>query len=253
VLCSVEGINVLQDTTTDTPFVRGLGLGFEVNGLLFSQSGSGIQKSGPELTRRVQRDARGRAVAEIEHLVYWVPTAQTPASPDSAWLVEQRRLQFVVDESARETAVRWHSDFEVGPAVESARLVAPSGSGLTARLLPDFAPFGSAQVDGLNGRAGEGPAGEGVRSWCALQARVAGRPLTVALFGESVPAVEGAFHAQSEPFALLWARPGWAEQPWVGRPGDRCSFRALVVVQTREATDTSLQQRAELWLHEAAP
>jgi hypothetical protein len=247
--CSIEGINVLEDTTTDHPFVRGLGLGFDINGVSFSQEGSGWQKSGPEITRRVQRDAHGRPVAELSHTVFWVPARSTPAMRESAWLIEERRLRFVIDEPARETAVDWHSDFEVGPAADQVTLSAPAGSGLTLRLIPDFRPRHPPRTEMPESDTAErdtekvSPAG-----WSAMTADIAGRRLTVTCFDDPAPPAQSGFRVQTEPFTMITASHGLDDQPWVGRPGDRFRLQALVTVLTREVTGPMLDERRGQWL-----
>jgi hypothetical protein len=250
--CSIEGINVLEDTTTDDPFVRGLGLGFDINGISFSQDGAGWQKSGPEITRRVQRNAHGRPVAELSHTVFWVPTRATPAMRESAWLIEERRLRFVIDEPARETAVEWHSDFEVGPAADHVTVSAPAGSGLTLRLIPDFRPRHPPRTEMPESDAAERETEKvSPALWSAMSADIAGRPLTVTCFDNPAPPAQAGFRVQTDPFSMITASHGLDGQPWVGRPGDRFRLQALVTVLTREVTSQILDERRDQWLKQS--
>jgi len=248
--CSIEGINVLEDTTTDAPFVRGLGLGFEVNGISFSQEGGGLQKSGPEITRRVHRDARGCPVAELSHTVFWVPTQATPALREAAWLIEERRLRFVIDEPGRETAVEWHSDFEVGQATEQVTLTASEEGGLTLRLIPDFRPRNLPEPVEPESEAAEGGRAEASPAlWSTMTAHIAGRQLSVALFDDPRPSGQPLIRAQTDPFTMISAAQGLDSGPWVGRPGDRFRVRALITVLSREATAAVLEERRDRWLN----
>jgi hypothetical protein len=248
--CSIEGINVLEDTTTDAPFVRGLGLGFEVNGNSFSQQGGGLQKSGPEITRGVHRDAHGCPVAEVSHTVFWVPTQATPARREAAWLIEERRLRFVIDESGRETAVEWHSDFEVGQATEDVTVTASEEGGLTLRLIPDFRPWDLPEPADPESEAAEGDRAEASPAlWSTMSAHIAGRRLTVALFDDTRPSSQPVIRAQTDPFTMISAAQGLDSGPWVGRPGDRFRVRALITVLSGEPTATRLEARRERWLN----
>lgn len=249
-LGSIEGINVLEDTTSEAPYIRGLSLGFEINGVSFSQDGDGWQRGGPEITRTIYRDPQGRPVAELSHRVYWVPTRTSPATRESAWLIEDRRLRFGVDEFARETSVEWQSELEVGPAAEQVTVAAPTGSGLTLRLIPAFRPGSSHEIAGLGGETEqEHTQGDRFEEWSAMTAHIAGRELTVTCFDHPAPLATPGYRMQTDPFTMMSTAHGPESQPWLGRPGDRFRVRVLVTVRTGEVTSQALTERRERWLN----
>jgi hypothetical protein len=248
-LGSIEGINVLEDTTSETPYIRGLSLGFEVNGVSFSQDGDGWQRSGPEITRTIYRDPQGRPVAELSHTVYWVPTRTSPATRESAWLIEDRRLRFGVDEFTRETSVEWQSELEVGPAADQVTVAAPTGSGLTLRLIPAFRPRSSPEIASLSGETEQEHAqGDRFEEWSAMTAHIAGRELTVTCFDHPAPPATSQYRMQTDPFTMMSTAHGLESQPWLGWPGDRFRVRVLVTVRTGEVTGQALTERRERWI-----
>lgn len=252
-LGSIEGINVIQDAAVEAPERRGLSLGLELNGVDFSQGGDGWQKSGAEITRRIHRDASGRPVAELSHSVFWVPTQATPAGRETAWLIEERHLRFVVDELARETALHWRSEFEVGPAVDTVVVRTPVGKGLTLRLIPDFQPRRSPAAAGpptgpVEVNQEEAPPVT-PRFWSAMTAQIAGRILTTVCFDAPPSLDRPSIRVLTEPVTLVAADHGLESPPWIGRPGDRLQIQALITVLSHDATDEDLDERRRLWLH----
>jgi hypothetical protein len=244
-LASLEGAVVVTEGTADRPDRRGLGLGFQVQDLSFwnEEEDSGWQRSGRDVSRRVGRDPQGRSVANVDHSVYWVPSADGLPRAEDAWLTEERRLRFVMSAAMREMAVDWESVFTVGDLPGGAAIRFPSNAGLGLQLAPEFQHVVVSYAVGET----DATAGGVAANWVSLAGDLDGRPVTLTVSGgwDRNPGLS--WDATSEPPAYLAVRPNPATWPRQFRSGDRFRLRFLVTIHARRMTAEALTARESAW------
>jgi len=249
-LTSLDGRSVLQEGASGAPERHGMCLGFQVDDLSFwrEEEGCGWQRSGPEVERRVGRDDRGRLTAEFNHAVYWMPAETLMLRVDEAWLIEDRRLRFLVEEGTGEVAVEWESAFRVGEAAAGAMVGMQKGEGLGLQLAPEFERIvlESSAVETNAGAALR--ASDGAACWVSLAGEVEGRPLTLTVYADSQDseALRWTFLPGSP--AHLIVRPNPASWPKRFQPGDRFGLRFLATAHPRRMTSEALRTRQTDWL-----
>jgi hypothetical protein len=251
---SLDGRSVLQEGDSNVPHHHGMSLGFRVNGLSFwgEYEGSGWQRSGREIDRRVGRDARGRFFAEVGHTVYWVPAEEGLPRVNDAWLVEDRRIRFLVDESTGEVAVGWQSAFTVGELAEgtNVEIEVAEGEGWVLGLTPEFRQVvvtpSKVQTNAVPLLPGAG----GLGGWVSLAGEIEGRPLTLTTYSETRKGEAPQWtHAPEQP-AWLSVRPEPPSRSNTLGPGERLDLRFLVTAHLRRMTPKELAARLADWLGE---
>jgi type 1 glutamine amidotransferase len=252
-LAPIFGENVLRDSPLDHKHHHGLMFAMKVNGINFWEEapGCGYQKHvpGSERFSTVPGDAPQRAT--ISHRLHWVagPDAALSDTGRAALLIEDRTLTVMVDESTGESAVRWHSAFQVGPRAAEVELGGANYHGLGMRFREDLDPLASFWIVGtqpdLSGTRQDVRTG----SWAAVTFKTPGKPATVAIFGSpGNPGGEAHFFSMRRPFAYLSATPGLDTKPLRYKAGERFTFDYLVTVYPVIKSPEFLAKRAETWL-----
>ena len=141
-LYTLRGENVLRDAPPDHLHHHGLMYAVYVNGINFweERGAPGIEKHVELPLHTARIDAKGMPVAYFTEIIHWLaPTNK--AAPDSlaaALLIEQRTLTVTVDEKNQEVALRWDSEFQVGPNAGKVTINGPNYDGLGLRLPESF-------------------------------------------------------------------------------------------------------------------
>jgi len=242
-LLSLQGDGLLYGATPETPHTRGLSLAFTVNGTSFSEveTNAGWQRPGAELSRRILRDAQDRAVAEIEHRVYWLPSKESPANADAALLIEDRLLRFTVDEGASELALEWDSRCTPGPSWDAVFLTATPGQGLALRLALEFSESGTA----VPTHPGTAPS-----TWMSRRARFGNHWVVVSLFDDPDGSAPTRFDTLLQPHPILVSSGGLTETPQLLRAGEVFRVHGLLTVHTHSVTLEALAERRAQWLQD---
>ena len=135
-----NGVNILRDAPSDHLHHHALMYAVRVNGLNFWEEvpGSGVQrvvKTQPPVARR---NAAGQPEAVLAQTIHWVAPADAflPDTTRAALLIEERTLTVALDESRREVALRWQSDFTAG--INPVTLGGANYFGLGMRFRKDF-------------------------------------------------------------------------------------------------------------------
>ena len=118
-LYTLRGENVTRDAPPDHLHHHGLMYAVYVNGINFWE-----ERGTPGVERHVELPlkvatigADGMPMASFTELIQWLSPSNQPA-PDpltAALLSERRTLTVTVDEKNQEVALRWDSEFQVGP------------------------------------------------------------------------------------------------------------------------------------------
>lgn len=249
-LYSLDGANVILDAPDDHPHHHGLMYAVKVNDLTFWEETleSGRQVTGPELVRRVFRNASDRVVAEIAHDVLWVPPGAQVVLSESAWLMESRTLQVTVDEAEGEVALEWHSRFQAGPSLPRVVLSGTGYQGLGVRPAKAFD-----RTARRRNAAGAAYTQDGVwdvtaANWASLSQEVQGRTVTLTVFSDPSNGGESRFFSRLNPFAYLAATQGLESRPLEYEAGARFGTRYLLTVTRGEPTNEWQEARRTRWL-----
>ena len=128
-LYTLRGENVLRDAPPDHLHHHGMMYAVWVNGINFWEENDapGVEKHVELPLQYATIDPKGVPTAQLMEVIHWLaPTNRTTAdSLEAALLVEQRTLTLTVDEKNQEVALRWESQFEVGPNAGKVTLDGP--------------------------------------------------------------------------------------------------------------------------------
>src|ERR1035438_2824108 len=118
-LYSLRGENVTRDAPPDHLHHHGMMYAVWVNGINFWE-----EKGAPGEEKHIEMplqyalvDTNGVPTAHFMEVIHWLPSTNRALadSREAALLIEQRNLTLTVDETNQEVALRWESQFEVGP------------------------------------------------------------------------------------------------------------------------------------------
>jgi len=251
-LYTLAGDNVLLDAPPDHLHHHGLMYATAVNGINFWEERGqvGYQKPvGPPHTS-IGVSSSGRPRASLTQVIHWVgPKDATMQDTHSvALLVETRSLTVTVDEKAREVALAWHAQFQVGPGAKTVTLSGPAYNGLGLRLPPAFNLVARHE----NSEAADYPThGKGdvtAARWSCVSHELNGHPITVALFGQP-STLHGlpVFFTMVEPFTYLAVTQALDTKPLAYAAGEPFTVDYLLVVYADRKSSAFLTQRSRSW------
>lgn len=251
-LYSLDGVNVLLDAPSDHLHHHGLMYGVVVNGVNYweEKPDCGYQRPGRELVRTVARRKEGRQTAEFGQDVYWVPGKETRGYLAAAVLVERRRITVAVDETSREVAVEWTSDFTVNSPSDKVKLSGAGYHGLGLRLTEAFDH--TARRRNAAGAAYTKEATWDVTPtrWESMTQDVGGSPLSVTMFSDPANAGVARSFSMLNAFAYLSGTQGLEADPIEVPAGGKFRLRYLVTVQRGEPDAAALNGRLARWLED---
>jgi len=255
-LYTLRGENVLRDAPPDHLHHHGLMYGVCVNGINFweEKEGAGIQKHVELPVLKATEDSAGMPVAWFAELIHWLaPTNRTAAvSREAALLIERRTLTVAVDEKNEEVALRWESQFQVGPKAGKVTTHGPNYDGLGLRLPEAFnhvAKFQNSHRMPYNG--GKNTQTVNPAQWTSVSGVMDGREVMLVMFGrQDNGRGDSLFFTMLDPFAYLSATQGLDQMPMQYAAGRKFRLSYLLTVYTENKSAEFIRQRGERWVRE---
>jgi hypothetical protein len=251
-LYTLRGENVLRDAPPDHLHHHGLMYAVNINGINFweERATPGIEKHIELPLHSAGIDANGMPVADFVELIHWLaPTDK--AAPDSlaaALLVEQRTLTVTIDETNQEAALRWESQFQVGPNAGKVTIHGPNYDGLGLRLPESFNHVAKFQNSANQPYTGPNTQDVIPARWTSVSGIVDGHEVMLVLFGRPDNARgDGFFFTMLDPFAYLSATQGLDKKPLEYSAGDKFSLSYLLAVYSENKYPEFIRHRSELW------
>ena len=251
-LYTLRGDNVLRDAPPDHLHHHGMMYAVFVNGINFwEERGTPGFESHVALPLHTARiDANGMPVASFTENIRWLAPTQT-VSADSltlALLIEQRTITVAIDERNQEVALRWDSEFQVGPRAGKVTLSGPNYDGLGLRLPESFNHV--AKFQNSAGRPYTGPNTQNAipARWTSVSGVMDGHDVMLAMFGRPDNELADAFFfTMLDPFAYLSATQGLDKKPLEYSAGDKFSLSYLLTVYSENKPPEFIRQRCKLW------
>ena len=251
-LYTLRGENVLRDAPPDHLHHHGMMYAVFVNGINFweERGTPGFEKHVELPLHTATIDAKGMPVASFTEIIHWLaPTNK--ASADSlagALLIEQRTLTVAIDEKNEEVALRWDSQFQVGPNAGKVTLHGPNYDGLGLRLPESFNHVARFQNSADQPYAGKNTQNVIPARWTSVAGVMDGREVMLVMFGRPDNARgDGFFFTMLDPFAYLSATQGLDKKPLEYSAGDKFSLSYLLTVYSENKSPEFIRQRCELW------
>lgn len=245
-----NGVNILRDAPSDHLHHHALMYAVRVNGLNFWEEtpGNGVQrvvKTQPPVARH---NAAGQPEAVLTQTIHWVAPADAflPDTTRAALLIEERTLTVALDESRREVALRWQSEFTAG--TNPVTLGGSSYFGLGMRFRKDF----DLLADHHN--AGGKPDLSGSKQdvsrhpWGSVAFAGSDLPAQVVLYGHPGNARGDAyFFTMKQAFPYLAATQGLDKEPLAYPAGGKFALKYLVTVYPEIKTPEAITARGKEW------
>jgi hypothetical protein len=251
-LYTLRGENVLRDAPPDHQHHHGLMYAVCVNGINFWEERvtPGIENHVALPVHTASVDANGVPVACFTESIRWLAPTQT-VSADSltpALLVEQRTLTVTVDEKNQEVALRWDSQFQVGPNAGKVTIHGPNYDGLGLRLPESFNHIAKFQNSADQPYTGPNTQNVIAAQWTSVSGVMDGHDVMLVLFGRPDNARgNGYFFSMLDPFAYLTATQGVDKKPLEYSAGDKFSLSYLLTVYSENKPPEFVRQRCKLW------
>src|SRR5262249_17422961 len=158
----------------------------------------------------------GVPTAHLMEFIHWLAPKDraTADSAEAALLLEQRKLTLTVNQTNQEVALRWESQFEVGPNVTKVTLNGPNYDGLGLRLPESFNHGATFQNSASLPYSSPDTQNVIPARWTSVEGKIGGRNVMLAMFGRTDNARgDTAFFTMRDPFAYLSATQGLDKQP----------------------------------------
>jgi hypothetical protein len=251
-LYSLRGENVTRDAPPDHLHHHGMMYAVYVNGINFweERGTPGFEKHVELPIHSARIDAKGMPVADFTDLIHWLaPTNNTaPDSLTAALLIEQRTLTVTIDEKNQEVALRWDSEFQVGPNAGKVTLTGPNYDGLGLSLPESFNHVARFQNSANQPYTGPNTQNVTPARWTSVSGVMDGREVLLAMFGRPDNSRgDACFFTMLDPFAYLSATQGLDKKPLEYSAGDKFSLSYLLTVYSEHKSTEFLRQRCALW------
>ena len=250
-LYTLRGENVLRDAPPDHLHHHGLMYACYVNGINFWEErvSPGIERHmGLAIATMEEMGEKHLPAASFTEQVHWL----APTNTSDPLLVEQRKVMLVVDEKTGEVALRWSSEFSVGPGVAKVVIRGPNYNGLGMRLPESFnhvAKFQNAANEPYVSKNSQNVIGA---RWTSVVGQMEGRDVMLAMFGRPENARgDGFFFTMLDPFAYLAATQGMDKQPLEYGAGDHFNLNYLLTVYGEQKSPEFIAQRYDQWTKES--
>ena len=251
-LYTLRGENVTRDAPPDHLHHHGLMYAVSVNGINFweERGTPGVEKHIEMPLQYALVDTNGVPTAHFMEIIHWLPPTKREAADtrEAALLIEQRDVTLTVDETNQEVALRWESQFEVGPSASKVVLDGPNYDGLGLRLPESFNHVAS--FENSAGALYSAPSTQNVvpARWTSAAGLLGGRPVMLAMFGRADnPGGEARFFTMLDPFAYLSATQGLDRNPLEYARGAKFSLSYLLTIYSQHKSASFLNHRAETW------
>jgi len=251
-LYTLRGENVLRDAPPDHLHHHGLMYAVYVNGINFwEEAGTpGFEKHVRLHVSADSIDAKGKPLARFAELIHWLAPTNRTVTPslDAALLIEQRILTVTIDETNQEVALRWDSQFQVGPNAGKVTLHGKNYDGLGLRLPESFDHVAKFQNSADHPYAGQNTQNVIPARWTSVSGMLDGHEEMLVMFGRpDTTRGDSSFFTMLNPFAYLSATQGLDKQPLEYSAGDKFSLSYLLTVYSENKTPEFLRHRCELW------
>ena len=244
-LYTLRGENVLRDAPPDHLHHHGLMYAVCVNGINFWEERNlpGVEKH-VDMLHLDTLDAQGMPGAYFTELIHWL----APSNRAAALLIEQRTLTVAVDEKSQAVALRWDSQFEVGPQAGKVTLHGPNYDGLGLRLPESFNHVARFQNSADQPYTGQNTQNVIPARWTSVSGVMGGRNVMLVLFGRADNARgDAAFFTMLDPFAYLSATQGLDKKPLEYAAGDRFNLSYQLSVYSENKSPEFINRCSKLW------
>ncbi len=241
-----DGRNILRDAPSDHLHHHGLMYAIKVNGLNFWEEVSG---SGVERAVETSATESGNA-ATLRQVIHWLAPQDAFLADTSpaALLIEHRTLILTVDAAAREAALEWKAEFEVGRKTNTVTLTGATYHGLGMRFLQELDKLANHSYAGRKPDLGNNRQEVSAALWAAVSFAAPEQPATIALVPHPSNARgDGQFFGMLTAFPYLSATQGLDKQPLVYKTGDKFTLRYLVLLYPEVKSTEALEARARRW------
>ena len=243
-LNSPAGINVLRDNVPDHLHHHALMYAIAVDGVNFweEQKAPGVQKSLD--VGDVVRVGKVRTAGIQENLDWINPRT------NEILLKERREIQVGPMKSEGATLLTWDSKLSVPPGRDSATLTGSHYFGLGMRFVKSMDAIGEfCNADGKEGKIYRGEERLVRSNWCAYSAAVDGKPVTVAMFGDSSnPRHPTTWFTMAKPFAYVSATLNLHAEPLQIAVGKPLELRYGVAVWDGYVKAAAIQRLYDKWV-----
>ena len=251
-LYTLRGENVTRDAPPDHLHHHGLMYAVYVNGVNFweEKGAPGFEKHVELPLHTARIDANGVPMADFTEMIYWVaPTNKASLDTlSAALLIEQRILTVTIDEKNQEVALRWDSEFQVGPNAGKVTLDGPNYDGLGLRLPESFNHVAKFQNSANQPYAGQNTQNVIPARWTSVSGVIDGHDVALVMFGRPDNAWgDAVFFTMLDPFAYLSATQGLDKKPLEYSAGDKFSLSYLLTVYSENKPPEFIRQRCKLW------
>jgi Methane oxygenase PmoA len=251
-LYTLRGENVLRDAVPDHLHHHGLMYAANVNGINFweERGAAGFEKHIELPLHSARIDAKGMPVTDFTELIHWLAPTNKAASDSfaAALLIEQRTLTLAIDEKNQEVALRWDSQFQVGPNAGKVTIHGPNYDGLGLRLPESFNHVARFQNSTDQPYVGQNTQNVIPARWTSVAGVIDGHEVMLAMFGHPDNARgDTVFFTMLDAFAYLSATQGLDKNPLEYSAGDKFSLSYLLTVYSANKSPEFIRQRSELW------
>jgi hypothetical protein len=251
-LYTLRGENVTRDAPPDHLHHHGLMYAVYANGINFWE-----ERGTPGVERHVElplkvttMGANGLPTASFTELIQWLSPSNPPASDPAAAAVlnERRTLTVTVDEENQEVALRWDSEFQVGPNASKVSIHGPNYDGLGIRLPESFNHVAKFQNSADQAYTAKDTHDVTTARWTSVSGQMGGRDVMLVMFGCADNARgDTAFYTMLDPFAYLSATQALDKQPLEYAAGDKFSLSYLLTVYSANKSPGFIQRRCGRW------
>ena len=152
-------------------------------------------------------------------------------------LNERRTLTVTVDEKNQEVALRWDSEFQVGPNAGKVTISGPNYDGLGIRLPESFNHVAKFQNSADQPYTAKDTHDVTTAKWTSVSGQMDGREVMLVMFGCPDNARgDTAFYTMLDPFAYLSATQALDKKPLEYAAGDKFSLSYLLTVYSANKT-----------------
>ena len=244
-LYTLRGENVTRDAPPDHPHHHGIMYAVWVNGINFweEKGAAGVEKHIEMPLQYALVDTNGVPTAHFMEVIHWLtPTKAVAAdSREDALLREQRSLTLTVDETNQEVALRWESQFEVGPFAGKVTISGPNYDGLGVRLPESFNHDATFHNSATLPYPGPNTQNVIPARWTSAAGLMSGHPVMLVMFGEA------RYFTMLDPFAYLSATQGLDQKPLEYAEGAKFSLSYMMTVYSEHKPTPFITRRAEAW------
>ena len=239
-LFTPNGLNVLRDAPEDHVHHHGLMFAVKVDGVNFWEEyeNPGIQEHQSIVT---EEQETGQNI--IQH-IHWL----TPKK-ESVLMKEQRSITLMQDETLDATLLHWESVFSLPEGKDEATITGSHYHGLGMRFVESMDKHCEFRnKEGHKGEIFRGKECLTEATWCAILAKVEGKPVTVAMFAHPDNPRPTTWFTMPEHFAYMSATGRYHETPLKLSAPALLTLHYGVMLWDSHQDDETITRGFEAWL-----